>query len=44
MLKRTDPAARAALTTSWLDVLSRLRTRQYGRFTGFSFAKAQQIR
>lgn len=30
--------AGAALTLSWLDVLSRLKTRQYGRFTGFSFA------
>lgn len=28
----------ACLTVSWLDVLSRLKTRRYGRFTGFAFA------
>lgn len=31
-------AAGALLTVSWLDVLSRLRTTLYGRFTGLAFA------
>lgn len=31
-------AAAAALMVSWLDVLSRLKTDRYGRFTGLAFA------